>query len=198
MLSKPISTYLSALLLMLSAALALVNWYLRPGRGLLWFVALLLIGCMAILLLVVSSSPKDRAARSRSGASIQSGILCAAGLLVIALGGKLAAGVGLAGQGNLTWRLAMALLGAFLIFTGNGVPKMLTPLSTTQCDAARVQAFQRFGGWTWVLAGLGLVFAWLLLPVPSAQLLTGLLLPSAMILIGIQWLRLRRSQSRAF
>jgi len=102
--------------------------------------------------------------------------------------------VGLVGQTGLTWRAIMAILGAFLIFTGNGIPKALTPLAAMQCDAAKVQAFQRFGGWTWVLAGFAIIFGWLVLPIPMAQVVTGLVLPTAMILLGIQWMRLRRSR----
>jgi len=40
----------------------------------------------------------------------------------------------------------------------------LSPLAAN-CDGARVQAFQRLAGWTWVLTGLTFATAWLVLPV---------------------------------
>ena len=33
------------------------------------------------------------------------------------------------------------------MFTGNAIPKTLTPLAALRCDPARVQAFNRFGDW---------------------------------------------------
>ena len=88
-------------------------------------------------------------------------------------------------------RLTMAIFGAFLAFSGNATPKMLTPLAQLRCDAGVVQTFQRFAGWTWVVTGL---LYWLFLPQPSAQLLSMmvLLFGTAMVavrLVRLKWLR---------
>ncbi len=64
-------------------------------------------------------------------------------------------------------RTIMILVGAYLAVTGNAMPRMLPPTSSMPCDAARIQAFQRIAGWTWVLCGLGLAMAWLALPIDA-------------------------------
>jgi len=192
--TKRISTYIAPVLLVLSTALTAVNWYLKPGRSVVWIGILLFIAGMSLAFNLASGRANGGGAQVQVRDSIARGIVCGGGILAIALAGKLAVRVGLVGQTGLTWRAIMAILGAFLIFTGNGIPKALTPLAAMQCDAAKVQAFQRFGGWTWVLAGFAIIFGWLVLPIPMAQVVTGLVLPTAMILLGIQWMRLRRSR----
>lgn len=191
MAAKMISIYVPSALFLLCVVLAAGNWYLRPERSMIWLVILLLVANMAGAFLG-SRTMKGDSGRRRAR-EIRTGIVFGTAILAMALGGKLAMRLGAVGETDLTWRITMALLGAFLVFTGNGIPKTLTPLSA-RCDAARVQAFQRFGGWLWVIAGLVLVFAWLVLPVSSAQLVSSILLPSAMILIGIQWIRVFRSR----
>jgi len=195
MATKVVSIYVPSMFLGLSAALTLGNWYLRPERAVIWGTALLMIAGMTGALFVFRSAKDD--AGWRRVRDIRSGVLCGAGILVIALGGKLLVRLGAISETDVTWRITMALLGVFLIFTGNGIPKALTPLSTIQCDAARVQALQRFGGWVWVLTGFILVFAWLALPLPVAQLMTSFLLPGAMLLLAIQWAKLLRSRRPA-
>ena len=61
----------------------------------------------------------------------------------------------------------MVILGAFIVATGNALPKTLTPLSVLRCDPApaRAQALHRFAGWAWVLTSPALSVAWLALPV---------------------------------
>jgi hypothetical protein len=66
-------------------------------------------------------------------------------------------------------RLSMAIFGAFVAFSGNAMPKMLTPLASMRCNPARVQEMQRFAGWTWVITGLAYSLAFLFLPWPMAQ-----------------------------
>ena len=194
MTAKLTSTYIPSVLFILCIALVAGNWYLRPERYLIWLGVLLLIANMAAVFL--GSRGVTGEAGRRRARDIRGGIAWGTAILAIALGGKLILRLGASGETDLTWRITMMLLGAFLVFTGNGIPKALTPLSAIHCDAARVQAFQRFGGWLWVVAGLALVFAWLVLPVPSAQLMSSILLPSAMILIGIQWIRVFRYSSQ--
>jgi hypothetical protein len=112
-------------------------------------------------------------------------------MVLVSLSVKLAAGLGAAGDVNLSRRATMAILGAFLVFTGNSLPKTLTPLSALQCDAGRAQAFQRFAGWTWVLTGLALAVVWLVLPVKVAEPMTFFVVPGGMLIIVAQVVRLR-------
>jgi hypothetical protein len=71
---------------------------------------------------------------------------------------------------------------------------MLPPVSSMQCNGARVQAFQRFAGWTWVLGGLGWATAWLALPIDAAGPVSMAAVVAAMIVTIVQLLRLRRSR----
>jgi hypothetical protein len=66
-------------------------------------------------------------------------------------------------------RLTMAIFGAFVAFSGNAMPKMLTPLASMRCDPGKVQEMQRFAGLTWVITGLAYALAFLLLPWSMAE-----------------------------
>lgn len=191
MFTKLVSNYFPHLLLVLSTALAVCDWYLKPERPMAWIAALLLIGCMTFALLKLPRGAKGEIAQYQSGTSIRSGVVWAGAILAIALGSKLG---GMRGASDIAWRATMAIIGVFLIFTGNAIPKILKPLSQMQCDPAKVQAFQRFGGWTWVLAGFVLLNAWLVLPVRLADVVSYITLPLAIVVIAIQWFRLHHSQ----
>ena len=188
MVTKSIWNYLAAALLLLGAALAGANWYLQPQRTVYWAVAAIFIICMAVVLLVISR---------RDANSIRSGIVFAGLILVIPLGLKLATALGAIDHADFSKRAMMAIIGAFLMSTGNAIPKTLTPLSVMRCDAAKAQAFHRFAGWTWVLAGLALAAAWLTLPVSLADRVTFVVLPAAILIITAQLVRLRLSHPSA-
>ena len=198
MIAKPVSYYLSPALLALSTVLAAENWYLRPERAAAWATVVLVLGCMALALLLLprrrpADSNEGEAAGRRSGDSIRRGIVTAGLILAISLSAKLAATLGVGGSADLSQRATMAIMGAFLMFTGNGIPKTLKPLSALRGDAARAQALQRFTGWTWVLAGLTLMIIWLVLPIDLAQLVSFLLLPSSILITVAQAVRLCRA-----
>ncbi len=173
-------------LLALSAALAGANWFVRPERAVAWAVELAVVGGLAVVFVSV--------ARSRSRDAIRRAIVFASLMLAIALSLKLAAALGAAAHHDLAERATMVILGAFIVVTGNELPKTLTPLSVLRCDAARAQAFHRFAGWAWVLSGLALSVAWLALPVGIAQRVTLILLPTCMLTIAWQAARLRWSR----
>lgn len=88
-------------------------------------------------------------------------------------------------------RLTMAIFGAFIAFSGNVMPKTLTPLARTRCNPGVVQAFQRFAGWTWVITGLLYSLAWLLLPKDIAQPLSMLVLLFGTAIVAVRLARLK-------
>jgi len=199
--AKPLSHYLAPGLLVLSALLAAANWFLAPQRAPAWFMsALVLAGLTAVLLLVVrrpAGEPEPTPAERRTANSLRTGVAWAGVMIVISLAAKLASSLGAALDADFSQRALMAVGGAFLVFTGNSIPKTLAPLLSMTCDPARIEAFQRFAGWTWVLTGLALALAWLALPVRLAEPGTLLLLPAAMLLIAAQLFRLRRARPSA-
>ena len=117
-------------------------------------------------------------------------------ILAISLGVKLATAIGAIENADFSRRATMVVMGAFFVFTGNAIPKTLTPLSALQCNAARVQAFQRFAGWMWVLTGLAFALVWVLLPLDVAKPVSTILLVSGILAIVSQMVRLRRTRHR--
>lgn len=60
-------------------------------------------------------------------------------------------------------------------------------------DPVKVQAFQRFVGWVFVLTGLGFTIAWLLLPLDVANPVAMTCLVAGMIITVSATLRLKRA-----
>lgn len=143
----------------------------------------------------VSLEPKDGTGRRSAGDSIRSGVVYSGLILAVSLATKFAT-THPATNSDLALRFVMAITGAFLVSTGNAIPKTLTPSSVERCDPARVQAFRRLAGWTWVLAGLMLAVGWLTLPMVRAEQMSFILIPTAVavivaLLIRLTWKRQR-------
>jgi hypothetical protein len=90
-------------------------------------------------------------------------------------------------------RTSMALIGILFVFFGNAMPKQLTALSQLNCSGARIQAFQRFSGWTWVLTGLAYSAIWLAAPMSMAKPLSMLVMAFGITAIAAQLVRLWRT-----
>jgi hypothetical protein len=192
--TKPLSYQLAPALLALSTLLAIWNWYVQPERAWAWAITLTLLAIMMATALAVRRS-KGGAASRRAADGVTVGVVFAGLMLVSSLGLKLSTALGATSRSDLAQRLLMVILGAFFTFTGNAVPKTLTPLAA-KCDGARVQAFQRLAGWTWALTGLTFAAAWLVLPVHLAQPVSLVLLLGGMLIIVTQIVRVRRTRER--
>jgi hypothetical protein len=192
--TQPLSHRLAAALLALSTLLAIWNWYVQPQHAAVWAITLTTLAIMMLAALAARRSTSGASSR-RAADSIMVGIVFAGLMLASSLGLKLATALGATGRSDLAQRMLMVILGAFFTFTGNALPKTLTPLAA-KCDGARVQAFQRLAGWTWVLTGLTFGTAWLVLPVRLAQPVSLVLLLGGMLVIATQIVRLRRTRQR--
>lgn len=190
---NPISYYLAPVLLALSIALAAANWYLQPEGAMAWGAALLMLGGMFVVFLFASRRSPDDAARRQAGDAIRSAIAFAGLIMAFSLGATLATTLGGLDNEEVSRRTIMVIMAASFVFAGNALPKTLTPLSALQCDPARVQAYQRFAGWTFVLTGLAFAIAWLVLPLDLAEPVSIALLMSGMLIIAGQVIRLRRT-----
>lgn len=135
----------------------------------------------------------ERTVRHRD--DIKRSLLFAGIIVLVAAGTRLAAAAGVLGAPTAGWsqRLTMATIGAFLMVTGNGIPKTLTPLGAVSCDPAAVQSFQRLGGWTWALAGLVLALDWLVLPLSLAGTLTFVIVGAGLGSVLVLYIRLQRN-----
>ena len=88
-------------------------------------------------------------------------------------------------------RLTMIIVGLFFADMGNRIPKVLTPLSELSCDAARVQAFQRYFGRVWVMTGLAYATTWLVLPLEMAKPMSLLVMGIGIFVVAAHMVRLR-------
>ncbi len=179
--SSTILRYLAPLAILSTAAMASANWYFEPEHAAAWVAAVVFSVVMVVALWRI---PVD---------STRGAIVLASLMLMAALSETFAAGIGLGGAAvfeQISERAVMVLTGLYLMWSGNFIPKALTPL--TQCDGARAQSFQRLMGWVWVLAGLSLTLAWLTLPVRIANAVGMTCMVAAIGVSATAVVRLRR------
>lgn len=141
----------------------------------------------------VTPTPKPR----HWTADLRVGLLFAGLMLVIPLCAKLAARYGWVDTADFTQRALMVSLAAFIVVTGNTIPKRLASPACLTVEPARVQAFYRVAGWLWVLTGLALGVGWILLPSGAAASATLVIVPVGITLIAYRWLRLHAARRRA-
>ena len=186
---------------LIGIGLALANWNAKPAAAWAWaaviVVFLAMIAARRLSQLASSRSPGD-AASARSVASVAGAVVIGALMMIIPLALTLAHAYGLVDDPDSgIQRTIMIMVGAYLAVTGNAMPRMLPPMSSMPCDGARVQAFQRHAGWTWVLCGLGFVIAGLALPIDAQTPISMALVATAMIVTIVQLLRLRKPRPHA-
>jgi hypothetical protein len=175
--------------------LVLANWPTKPGAALAWGAALAMFVVMLVVLRLAQLHVRrstGEAASVRRLASVTSAVVFGALMMVIPLGVTLAHSYGFVDDPDNGHRAAMIILGAYLVVTGNAMPRMLPPLSSLQCDGARTQAVLRLAGWVWVTCGLGFSIAWLVLPIDAAEPVSTTLVVAAMVVTIVQVVRLRR------
>ena len=180
--------------------LVVANWYAKPEAALAWAASLAMFAVM-----FAAQRLSWRALRRSTGHAaavhsldwITTGVVFGALIMGIPLALTLARSYGVVDDPDLGRRSTGVLSGAFLVMLGNVMPKTLPPLSSMRCDGARLQAFQRLAGWTWVLCGLGSAIAWLALSIDSAEIATTVLVVAAMVVTIAQILRLRRPRNPA-
>jgi len=194
--SKPTWYYFAPTLLALGGVLVAANAYERPGRMGPWGAAAAVLAGMALALGAVTRGTQENAGRRRAAESVRAAIVFGGLILVFTLSMTLAKALGTGETGNASERVTMAILGAFLVFTGNAIPKALAPMSGNADREASVQATQRLAGWTWVVTGMAYALGWLVLPRTVAEPMSFVLLPAAMLLIIFQVVRLRRTGQR--
>lgn len=176
------SRYRETAVLALTGALIAANWYQQPARAATWAAMAVLIAGM-LLVLLIAARRSDRPKWRDATEALKSGVFFAGLMLTMTLTAAFARSAGLLADVSVGRRVSMAMLGAFFVVTGNAMPKRLTPLATMVCNPSRVQAFQRFSGWTWVLTGVAYSLAWLLLPMHYAGPAAMLALASGMLVI---------------
>jgi hypothetical protein len=200
MVVNSITARAGAALPFIGIVLALANWNARPNAVWAWAAAIAMFVVMVIARhgaqLAFRRSSGD-APSARNFASVTGAVVFGALMMVIPLAMTLAHAYGVVGDPDGGRRATMIVFGAYFVAFGNSLPRMLPPVSSMQCDGARVQAFQRLAGWTWVLCGLGFATAWLALPIDAAEPVSMALVAAAMIVTLVQLLRLRKPRQHA-
>jgi MFS family permease len=130
-------------------------------------------------------------------AELRVGLFFAGFMLMIPLAGKLAARYGWVDTADFTQRALMASIAAYLVVTGNTIPKRLASLACMNVEPAPMQAFYRLAGWVWVLTGLAFGVAWILLPSGAAGSATLIIVPAGITLVVYRWVRLRAARRPA-
>ena len=178
----------------LGIALALGNWSVRPDKALAWASVTVLLAGMIVVRLVAGRVMRGLSdpATIRNIAAIPRAVAVGAVMVVIPLAVSLAHAYGLVGDRESGFHATMIIIGLYLAAIGNALPRSLPPAASMPGNAAQVQAFQRFAGWTWVLGGLGFAAAWLLLPKDMAVPVSVAVVAGALVLIVVQLLRLRK------
>jgi hypothetical protein len=82
---------------------------------------------------------------------------------------------------DLARRLLGVMLGAFVVYYANAVPKVLPPLLRSTAEAE--QAMRRFTAWCIALGGVGYVAAWTIAPLEDANLIAVASLGSAVLIV---------------
>jgi hypothetical protein len=191
-----ISSRIVSALPLIAIGLALANWSAKPANAWAW-TAVIVISVVMVAVqrrsqLALSRSSGD-AALTRSVDSIAQAVAVGALMIIIPLALTLAHAYGVVDDPDSGMqRTTMVLVGAYLAMTGNAMPRMLPTVSSMQGDVARIQAFQRLAGWTWVLCGLGFAAAWLALPIDAALPVSMALVAAAFIATIVGLLRLRK------
>ena len=185
----------------IGVGLALANWNAKPAEAWAWAAAIVVFLVMIAVQhgsqLALSGSSGDGASVRRH-ASVAGAVVFGAFMMIIPLALTLARTYGVVDDPDSgIRRTTMIMIGAYLAMTGNAMPRMLPPTSSMPCSGARVQAFQRFTGWTWSLCGLGFAVAWLALPIDAATPVSMALMATAIIVTIAQLLRLRQSRPHA-
>jgi hypothetical protein len=159
------------------AGLAIVMTALEPDTAIAWIGAGLMLPLAWFVIEVILGKRSDEVRRS---------IYFASFLLFFPLLFSMGASLELYDPDDRSFASAALgfLMGGVLIFMGNYIPKRLPDLDEEKYDPAKVLAIKRFAGWAFVLAGMGYILAWLILPTTPANIVaTGLcLLATAMIL----------------
>ena len=191
---------IGSVLPLIAIGLALANWNAKPAAAWAW-AAVIVISIMMVVVrrfsqLALSRSSRE-AASARSVTSVNGAVVFGALMMIIPLALTLAHAYGVVDDPDSMRRTTMIMIGAYLAMTGNAMPRMLPPSSSMACAASRVQAFQRFAGWTWALCGLGFAMTWLALPIDAATPISMSLVAVSTIVTIVLLLRLRQPQPHA-
>jgi hypothetical protein len=166
----------------LVAALAAVNWALHPEEAGRWIRAMFGLPAVWVGLSMWRqwtlrsqarrSVEDDSAVRDYFGTTVALLFLSVGGVRIVQYGLRIWIEFGGRTDLEIERRILGLAAGAAIVFIGNGLPKILTPLAILPPDqAARVTAARRFIGLVWVLLGSTMILTFLFAPLGLARTL---------------------------
>ncbi len=167
-LARPEAWTICAVLLV--ASLSLWGWWLAPARWPLWVAVAAFLPALwgYVELMQSGTQPAERELVMRWHRTV-----FAVTGLILAL--KLAPALAIAsGQLDAAWgplmqRIWWITIGTAWAVWGNYLPKLLSPWPT-EGEPFAWQRVHRFAGWVFSMVGVGIIVAWLTLPVERAHL----------------------------
>ncbi len=187
MMKKSSLAYLTMLLVII---LGSYMWYLQPERALSWAAAMFVLPAGTIFLLFIQKieNPEKRV---KSANKIHLGMIGGGLILATALLAGIADHLTLfnAEAGEISDRAIGAIYGVILAVYANFIPK--------SAASAKKQSMLRFGGWVFVLAGLGYAIAWMISPFENADTVSVAIMGSglALVLGRVGWAYIKKCDS---
>ncbi len=198
MISSKFLASLAPVMTILVVLSGLWLWLLDPGfTARSAFTTGVLAGFIPTVWLGIIFLQRRRRIGQEARQTLLSSLSLAGALLLAALGLKIAEYYALL-DSTMIERSQGIALGIFMMIIGNALPKTLVPLDQ-KCSSAREQALRRFTGWMFVIAGLGYALAWALLPnsLAGTYAFPALLLPIALVMARLLWVRLVQRRTPA-
>jgi uncharacterized membrane protein len=185
-----LSYRVTPVLIAIGILLSVANWYLQPDRAAAWSATLILFGVMTLAFAGAIVMSGAVGGRRQAADSLAAGTFFAGLMMVVPLSMSLIKMLGGIDTTEVSQRTTMAVVGLWFVFTGNLLPKTLTPLAARRCDGAGMQAAQRAAGWAWVLTGLAYSAIWIWAPLALAKPLSMSVLVIGTLTGASQFIRL--------
>jgi hypothetical protein len=187
---------LAAVAVALNALLGIAAWVLVPTN---WMAALFVISFPPLLWAFLESAANGPSEAARDIVRMHRLLTAVIALTLAAdVGTDLAIHTGLlaAGAELVEERFSWLMKGALFALWGNRLPKLMSPWPLER-EPFDWQAVHRFVGRVAVVAGLGLLVAWSMLPVDAAERAAEIIVASACVLgVGYKLLSVLRYAGR--
>jgi len=157
-------------------------WAVEPSSTLLIVPMTALLPAIWLVATILQRFNISVCASEQSPSELAKGVAMGAFLMTLMMGKNIAEEFALLDIA-IAERVVGVTIGGFLMFMGNSIPKVLTPISKMRCDPARAQAVQRYAGRVFVLAGLAITIGWLATPIDVAPIVMLAAAGTSMVLV---------------
>lgn len=168
-MSPRTAIYLAFFAITIEIVVGMFWWAVEPSDLLLIIPMTAILPAIWLVASILRRFNIAACAAGQSPAELASGIAMGAFLMTLMMGKNVAEELALLDVA-IAERVVGVTIGVFLMFMGNSIPKVLTPISKMRCDPARAQAVQRYAGLVFMLAGFAITVAWIATPIDVAPI----------------------------